>query len=409
MLSEDLPSDPMAVGTSRRLLSRFLKAAELDELLEVGTLLVSELTTNAVLHATGRPQLHIVQTGRSVRVEVADTSPVLPRPRDYELDASTGRGLALVEALASAWGSAPTPDGKVVWFELGEPGPPRPDLPVMQPADGEGGTRVELIDLAPLILHAALEHGDAILRELAWLSTDDYAELAAPARQATPNLDLSGVLELAQQALDGGRRRIDATIWFGGGAGDAAMDRLGFIDEGERMAAEGHLLALPAVPELSQCRRWFLTEIARQESGEPPTAWMMGALDPKGSVQVLPVEDIDTYGAPDTVIIDTSNRIRFIGRDIAATLGWDTEELMGQRVTVLIPPEYREAHLVGFTRYQTFSQGRLIGQPTRLPALRQDGTTVPIILDIGVIRRRGSATLYRATLRPVDGSGRDET
>lgn len=92
-----------------------------DDVRYVVELLVGELVTNAVLHA--RTGLHLrlhIADGR-VRVEVGDGSARLPRVNDaYDTEAQTGRGLALVERLASCWGVDRTADGsgKVVWFEV---------------------------------------------------------------------------------------------------------------------------------------------------------------------------------------------------------------------------------------------------------------------------------------------------
>jgi hypothetical protein len=53
-----------------------------------------------------------------VRIGVEDQSSDQPSVRRYESDAVTGRGLALVEQLASSWGVETTPSGKVVWCEI---------------------------------------------------------------------------------------------------------------------------------------------------------------------------------------------------------------------------------------------------------------------------------------------------
>ncbi|CAG6392299.1 hypothetical protein SCOCK_160081 [Actinacidiphila cocklensis] len=53
-----------------------------------------------------------------MRVEVADSSAVRPKPRSSSPDAEDGRGLLLVDALAADWGSFYDPAGKVVWFEV---------------------------------------------------------------------------------------------------------------------------------------------------------------------------------------------------------------------------------------------------------------------------------------------------
>lgn len=84
-------------------------------------LLVSEVATNAVLHAEGSEvRVRVLDRGPRLRVEVADGSEALPRPRDAPDGAEDGRGLALVQALAVRWGVESGPDGKTSWFEIGD-------------------------------------------------------------------------------------------------------------------------------------------------------------------------------------------------------------------------------------------------------------------------------------------------
>lgn len=88
------------------------------EVVEVVTLLVSEMVTNAVLHAGTEVTLRIGHEGRSVRVEVTDGSQRMPGIRRVSEDASTGRGMWLIDELADAWGQQARGDGKCVWFEV---------------------------------------------------------------------------------------------------------------------------------------------------------------------------------------------------------------------------------------------------------------------------------------------------
>jgi anti-sigma regulatory factor (Ser/Thr protein kinase) len=85
---------------------------------DVVELLTSELVTNAVLHARTGITVRVVRNETGVRVEVADTCPTLPTTRLYSEDAVTGRGLQLVESLATAWGVEPGQGCKVLWFEV---------------------------------------------------------------------------------------------------------------------------------------------------------------------------------------------------------------------------------------------------------------------------------------------------
>jgi hypothetical protein len=59
-------------------------------------------------------------SGPTVRVEVFDGTRRLPRKQRPALEAESGRGLQVVEALATTWGTDSVPSGKVVWFELHE-------------------------------------------------------------------------------------------------------------------------------------------------------------------------------------------------------------------------------------------------------------------------------------------------
>jgi anti-sigma regulatory factor (Ser/Thr protein kinase) len=113
-----LPDDTSSASSARRFVRDTLHSWGLDEHTETATLLISELVTNAVLHAQSAPEVILLTAGTVLRVEVHDQSPVLPARRHYGLQAGTGRGIVLVEEMASGWGAEPSGAGKVVWFEL---------------------------------------------------------------------------------------------------------------------------------------------------------------------------------------------------------------------------------------------------------------------------------------------------
>jgi two-component sensor histidine kinase len=82
-------------------------------------LVVSELVTNAIMHAAGAIVVELHRLERSVRVVVGDDAAALPTERSREVDQETGRGLQLVAAFASAWGTEKRAGGgKAVWAEL---------------------------------------------------------------------------------------------------------------------------------------------------------------------------------------------------------------------------------------------------------------------------------------------------
>ncbi|GAB7191915.1 hypothetical protein NUM3379_26230 [Kineococcus sp. NUM-3379] len=128
-MGEPLSLDPMAqaVSAARRYVRRALRSIGADELEESAELGISELVTNAVLHGRTPMTITVRRTdlGR-VRVEVSDMSPAPPRRRRFDLSATTGRGLRLVDSLSYDWGvderGAGSGGGKTVWFE------PRPSM-----------------------------------------------------------------------------------------------------------------------------------------------------------------------------------------------------------------------------------------------------------------------------------------
>jgi anti-sigma regulatory factor (Ser/Thr protein kinase) len=107
-----------SAAEARRFVRHALADCGLSDCEEVATLAVSELVTNAVLHARSVFELVLQASGDEVRIEVHDASPILPVRKNYGIDAGTGRGMLLVEALTERWGAEPTGSGKVVWFEI---------------------------------------------------------------------------------------------------------------------------------------------------------------------------------------------------------------------------------------------------------------------------------------------------
>jgi anti-sigma regulatory factor (Ser/Thr protein kinase) len=81
-------------------------------------LVVSELATNAVIHAGTPFAVSIRFTGSAVRISVRDGDSTQPVLRNGGPVSLSGRGLHLVAAMAQAWGVDAGPDGKTVWAEL---------------------------------------------------------------------------------------------------------------------------------------------------------------------------------------------------------------------------------------------------------------------------------------------------
>lgn len=81
-------------------------------------LVISELATNAVIHAGTPFSVGVRYDGSCVRISVHDWSSTQPVMRDGNPTAPSGRGLRLIAMVSRAWGVEYGPDGKTVWAEL---------------------------------------------------------------------------------------------------------------------------------------------------------------------------------------------------------------------------------------------------------------------------------------------------
>jgi anti-sigma regulatory factor (Ser/Thr protein kinase) len=113
-----LPPLATSVPAARAFVREALEALDAAGAVEDAQTLVSELATNAVLHARTPFSLEVRRTGDVVRIQVADRSVVLPRQRSYGADSTTGRGMRLIASIATDWGIEAQGNGKVVWFAL---------------------------------------------------------------------------------------------------------------------------------------------------------------------------------------------------------------------------------------------------------------------------------------------------
>lgn len=102
---------------ARSFVAAVLSEWGMAELVEQAGLIVSELATNAIVHASSPPCVSLVRLEDGVRIGVGDRAAAAPAPR--ERAASGGRGLLLVGALARDWGYQRSGEGKLVWAELG--------------------------------------------------------------------------------------------------------------------------------------------------------------------------------------------------------------------------------------------------------------------------------------------------
>ena len=294
------PSAP-SVREAREWVGEVLTGIGRPELAESARLSVSELVTNALLHAYPPMSVHVRGTTDHPRVEVADQSllPPQPRTRSEEIDpddemtwTTVGRGLDLVASYSVAWGADidPRGAGKVVWFE------PSPDLRE-EPAPGavfhmdeaiaELGGPVEPDDMRtlellsfPVELFSHLRvHFNELGRELRLLSLTNPERYPLAAKFAETFLRVEHErrqvrgLDALERAMAAGidtidlRYEIPVSACTTMGEISELLDRIydSFVDE--------TLLVIRPAPELLALQHWYLGEFVRQGRGEAPTPW----------------------------------------------------------------------------------------------------------------------------------------
>ncbi|MFF0157438.1 ATP-binding protein [Streptomyces sp. NPDC005263] len=137
----DFTAEPEEVAALRRIMRVHLAMWGLHDVTDVAQLCVSELVSNVINHVgIGTPTtLVVAMSGTRLRIEVHDPDTrALPTLLESGLEAESGRGMALLDAVTDRWGVQLLADRKVTWCELGT------GLPS---ADGHlGGDRVNRVE-----------------------------------------------------------------------------------------------------------------------------------------------------------------------------------------------------------------------------------------------------------------------
>lgn len=311
---------PAAARDARSFLTEALAECS-DWCVETARLLVSEIVTNAVLHACTPMVLRVTLGLDQVRVELSDGQPLGLDPKHYGPHAETGRGLQLLAALAEEWGVEPTVEGKTVWFTLRlapaararEPAPAKAELAGMPHAsmstsDGGGHARRDAAEdslgatpsgrprrawhdapgieiVVPAIAVQAYksmsEHRDALMREIALVQSGRPGPGVAPSATADRML-ASDVLDLWRGMraklgaagrrvvvdLDRARRAGDATfdLWIGASRETFRMmvELCSALDRLDALCDAGEFLTLGSAPEVRALRRSIVSQIRRR-------------------------------------------------------------------------------------------------------------------------------------------------
>lgn len=295
-----LGDEPDAAGRARRFVSAALAGGPFEQRTDDAILVVSEMVTNALLHAEPPVSVNLAQLDGHLRIEVRDGAhrPVLAEAPASD-DSMTGRGLAVVDALAVRWGVDPEPEGKLVWAELGEScevgeSDIEPDLDAWEELgdwDADPDTSqhfvVDVGDAPTELVLAAAAQVDSQLRELTLMVVGEASGQAQPLpaeleRTMQTLADTFAEVRhelkrLASEAAAAGFERTRLRLTLSEEAAARAQEYLTALDEIDAHARSGALLTLETPQPQRVFHRWYVhTAVAQvsalQHQAPPPPA-----------------------------------------------------------------------------------------------------------------------------------------
>ncbi len=392
-----------------------LHSAGEAHLSDICELVVSELVTNAVVHAATPIVLRITTGPSAIRVEVEDGSPYLPTRRAWSDTAGTGRGLRIVDQQVDRWDAALTGSGKVVWFEIGDAvALPQASPSVPGPAAGTEPVEITLLSV-PLLMHWAWqEHVSTLLRDYLLYALERHPGALhdhAVASGALSLLDASLPTPLLPEEPDElMARAVEPTVTAPQillSIPAPSLRSFELLDDlltrAVTAAEDGHLLSPPTQPEMAEMRAWLCGEVAGQAAGADPTPWLArtdprAAIDP-GSARVEVHREL-SEGTEPLIVTDERSVIVAVTPRAVEFLGYAREdELLGRRVLAVVPTRFHQAHIAGTTLHVTNGRSALLDQWITVPVVRADGSEVPVQIHVAARLLRGELRVFVARLR----------
>jgi anti-sigma regulatory factor (Ser/Thr protein kinase) len=282
-----------SVAQARRLVVSQLEDWQLSELCDDARLVVSELLTNAALHAKPPIRMRLLRITGGLRIEVSDASRSMPMLIRASTDVMTGRGWSLVQALSHDWGAhrADSGAGKTVWvtmlvadktshadinLDADSAGSHFVDADLLELfpdlEDDETATRYEVAlgDVPTDLLVAAKAHIDALIREFALLASGAAISRSQVPRELTELIQRvvgnfaearQSIKKQALRASEAHDPRTRLSLNLPLAAADAGRAYLAALDEVDAYCRAEQMLTLETPPAHRVFRRWYVEEL----------------------------------------------------------------------------------------------------------------------------------------------------
>jgi anti-sigma regulatory factor (Ser/Thr protein kinase) len=293
--AQALTPGPRGVSDARRWAAQVLGEIGRQELVEAACISVSEVITNALLHAEQPVSVRLRGTREHPRIEVRDGSPEAPALPDLEagpeddLLLTFGRGLSIVARVSSSWGAELDDEGKIVWFvpqiELSE-GPgvqgvitAAPNVVREDPPQVEDPVDVTLLALPLDEMKASRSQLRELRRELRLLALGHEQSYPVAATLSTFFAELDAVFwrglrddRLANALLDGSLA-LDLVITVPRAVGPSFERFVELLELADAFCRQERLLVLARTPTQVAFQTWMFGEFARQTRGAEPMRW----------------------------------------------------------------------------------------------------------------------------------------
>lgn len=103
------------------------------------------------------------------------------------------------------------------------------------------------------------------------------------------------------------------------------------------------------------------------------------------------------------IVADERGLITEVNEPFCSVFGWSRAEIVARPLSSIIPPDLRDAHHLGFSRFLVTGQTTILGKPLPLKAVRKDGSVFEAEHVIAGERRDG-VWVFAATIRPLGGA-----
>ena len=292
-----LDPEPRSVRLARLWIVEELERLGRPDLADAAELGVSELVTNAILHAAPPITVRLMGSRERPRVEVHDASmrpPSVGRDMTDEdqLLRTIGRGMGIVALYSHSWGADVSSDGKVVWFVPSDD----PGTDVAEEGDvfdldeaverrmaaGEESVALIPVHLAgmPAQVFASFRGWYAEIRRelriLAFAHGEQYPvaiELAEMTLEVEHERRLARGIDRLDEAIRTGQERVDLDYLVPETA-PATMRRMAeVLTQADRFCRDQSLLTMPATAQQLALLEWYVGEFSRQAAGEEPRPW----------------------------------------------------------------------------------------------------------------------------------------